>query len=65
MPLSSGTSKEARQKNIETEIAAGKKPDQAVAIGYSQQRSNKAKKHKMHDKIHGLVRQLHDSITKL
>jgi hypothetical protein len=38
MPLIKSTSKKARQKNIETEIAAGKEPKQAVAIGYSVQR---------------------------
>lgn len=41
MPLSKGTSKAARQENIEKEIAAGKDPKQAVAIAYSQQRANK------------------------
>lgn len=44
MPLSEGTSKAARQENIEKEISAGKKPEQAVAIGYSEQRKNIAKK---------------------
>lgn len=43
MPLSEGTSKEARQKNIETEIAHGKDPKQAVAIAYSKQRENRSK----------------------
>jgi len=38
MPLSSGTSKESREKNIKTELAAGKDPKQAVAIGYAKQR---------------------------
>lgn len=46
MPLSSGTSNEARESNIETEIAAGKKPKEAVAIGYAKQRENAAKKGK-------------------
>lgn len=41
MPLIHSSSKEARQKNIETEIAAGKDPKQAVAIGYSVQRHAK------------------------
>jgi hypothetical protein len=55
MPLSEGSSKEARQKNIETEIHAGKEPKQAVAIAYSKQRENAGKKgHKMHD-VHSLV----------
>lgn len=44
MPLSSGTSKEARQENIKREIEAGKPPEQAVAIGYAKQRSNIAEK---------------------
>lgn len=38
MPLIKSTSNKARQKNIETEIAAGKPVKQAVAIGYSEQR---------------------------
>ncbi len=38
MPIITSTSKEARQKNIKTEIAAGKPIKQAVAIGYSEQR---------------------------
>lgn len=46
MPLSSGSSKEAREKNIKTEIAAGKDPKQAVAIGYAKQRENAAEKGK-------------------
>lgn len=45
MPLIKSTSKKARQKNIETEIAAGKDPRQAVAIGYSEQRQ--ARKHRL------------------
>lgn len=43
MPLSSGTSSAAREKNIKTEIAAGKDPKQAVAISYAKQRENKGK----------------------
>lgn len=43
MPLIHSSSKKAREKNIETEIEAGKDPKQAVAIGYSEQRE--AKKH--------------------
>ena len=38
MPLIKSTSKKAREKNIKAEIAAGKPPKQAVAIGYSVQR---------------------------
>lgn len=40
MPLIQSSSKEALQKNIETEIKAGKDPKQAVAIAYSIQREN-------------------------
>jgi hypothetical protein len=50
MPLSTGTSKQARQENIKTEIAAGKDPKQAVAIGYAKQRENAAKKGHSKDK---------------
>lgn len=49
MPLDSSASKEAREKNIKTEIAHGKDPKQAVAIGYSKQRENKKKEMKMGD----------------
>jgi hypothetical protein len=44
MPLIKSKSKAARQKNIKTEIAAGKPVKQAVAIGYSvgRQASGKA-----------------------
>jgi hypothetical protein len=41
MPLIKSPSKKAREKNIEIEIAAGKKPRQAVAIGYSVQKEAK------------------------
>jgi hypothetical protein len=64
MPLSKGTTKEARQENVEREIKAGKDPKQAVAIAYSQQRENKKKKHKMHD-VASLVADLRNVITKL
>lgn len=35
MPLKKGSSKKVIQSNIKTEIKAGKKPKQAVAIAYS------------------------------
>lgn len=38
MPLKKGTSKATLQSNIKTEIKAGKKPAQAVAIAYSVKR---------------------------
>ena len=44
MPLIKSASKAARQKNIKTEIAAGKPVKQAVAIGYATQRAAAAKK---------------------
>lgn len=43
MPLKKGISDKTRQANIAKEIAAGKKPAQAVAIGYAVQREAKAK----------------------
>lgn len=46
MPLIKSGSDKARQKNIEKEIAAGKDPKQAVAIGYSVQREAKKDKKK-------------------
>lgn len=42
MPLIEGKSKKTLQKNIKTEIAAGKDPKQAVAIAYSVKRRNAA-----------------------
>lgn len=41
MPLKKGTSNKTRQTNIATEIKSGKKPAQAVAIGYAVQREAK------------------------
>ncbi len=35
MPLAKGKSRKTMQRNIRTEIAAGKPPKQAVAIAYS------------------------------
>jgi len=43
MPLIKSASKKARQRNIETEIKAGKEPRVAVAIGYAEQREAKKK----------------------
>lgn len=39
MPLTKSTSKKAFEKNIRTEIAAGKPPKQAVAIAYATKRA--------------------------
>jgi len=44
MPLSNGTSQQTFQKNIVSEIEAGKPQKQAVAIAYSQKRKAIAKK---------------------
>lgn len=41
MPLKKGRSKATIQRNIRTEIKAGKKPKQAVAIAYSVARRKK------------------------
>jgi hypothetical protein len=38
MPLDKGKSKEAFEKNVKTEIKAGRDPKQAVAIAYSEKR---------------------------
>ena len=40
MPLEEGKSKAAFEKNVKTEIAAGKPQKQAVAIAYSKQRGD-------------------------
>jgi hypothetical protein len=42
--LKKSTSKAALQKNIKTEIAAGKPPKQAVAIAYSVKKAAAKKK---------------------
>ena len=39
MPLIKSTSKQAFQKNVGREIAAGRPPKQAVAIAYSEKRA--------------------------
>jgi len=39
MPLIKSKSKQAFQKNVEKEIAAGKPPKQAVAIAYATKRA--------------------------
>lgn len=41
MPLVESATNKAREENIQREIDAGKKPKQAVAIGYSKQRQVK------------------------
>jgi hypothetical protein len=43
MPLSKGKSVKAVEKNIKTEIAAGKPDKQAVAIALNEQREAKQK----------------------
>ena len=48
MPLTKSTSKQAFQKNVKTEIAAGKPPKQAVAIAYSTKRE--AEHHSSHSR---------------
>jgi hypothetical protein len=44
MPLAKGASDKAREKNVKTEIKAGKPPAQAVAIAYAEQRRAKGRK---------------------
>jgi hypothetical protein len=46
MPLIKSTSKKAMNKNIATEVKAGKPVKQAVAIGYAVQREAAKKKTK-------------------
>jgi hypothetical protein len=48
MPLKRGKSDATRQENIEREIAAGKSPDQAIAIGYARQRKSSGMEPKEH-----------------
>ena len=44
MPLIKSKSKQAFQKNVKKEIAAGKPPKQAVAIAYATKRAAPSKK---------------------
>ena len=44
MPLSKSTSKKAFDKNVSTEVKAGKPVKQAVAIAYSEKREAAKKK---------------------
>ena len=46
MPLKKGKSKAAFKENIRTEIKAGKKPKQAVAIAFSVKRKSKKRSKK-------------------
>ncbi len=46
MPLKSGKSKKVFEQNIKTEVKAGKKPDQAVAIAYAMKRDSDDKRKK-------------------
>lgn len=46
MPLKKSSSKAAFKQNVKKEIAAGKKPKQAVAIAYSVKRKAQGKKGK-------------------
>ena len=46
MPLDKSKTNKAREKNIRTEIEAGKPPKQAEAIGYAVQRRAASKKGK-------------------
>ena len=46
MPLKSGTSKKTFEKNIKTEVKAGKPDKQAVAIAYAMKRDSDDKRKK-------------------
>jgi hypothetical protein len=61
MPLKSGSSNATREANIKAEIRAGKRPAQAVAIGYSEQRRAKGKHmgEKKKGKSHGITQGHH------
>lgn len=64
MPLSTGTSNAAREKNVQTEISAGKDPRQAVAISYSKQRENRAAKDAI-NRLHPHIKGLRDCLAKV
>ncbi len=63
MPLSTGTSNKSREKNVKTEIAAGKPPKQAAAIAYATQRRNVAKKAHSTDSIRRVQDALRDFVS--
>lgn len=46
MPLSKGPGKKSFEKNIKTEVAAGKPVKQAVAIAFSEKKAAEKKEHK-------------------
>lgn len=46
MPLKSGTSKKTFEKNIKTEVKAGKPERQALAIAYSMKKDSQKKRGK-------------------
>lgn len=46
MPIDRSPTDKARERNIKTEIASGRDPKQAVAIGYSEQRTARKKARK-------------------
>jgi hypothetical protein len=48
LPLKPGKSRKVIQSNIRTEIKAGRKPNQAVAIAYSKAGMSKKSKKKRH-----------------
>lgn len=52
MPLIQGKSKKSLEKNIKTEIEAGRDPKQAVAIAYSVKRRNMAHGGGLYENIH-------------
>lgn len=49
MPLESGKSRAAFERNVKTEIAAGKPQKQAVAIAYAKQRNDGLGEHESED----------------
>lgn len=51
MPLLKDVGKQAFDKNVKAEIAAGKPRNQALAIAYSVQRDAKAKKRRGHNAL--------------
>lgn len=46
MPLKKGTSSKVFEKNLKTELKAGKSKDQALAISYSVKRESEKKRGK-------------------
>ena len=63
MPLIQSASKKALQKNIATEIKAGKDPKQAAAIAYNVQQENDEDSYDLQRELEAKFDELFGSLT--